>query len=69
MQRQPPATTGLPGLDAVLSGIEPGAKIVVEGAQNLRPGSLVSLGERKNAQSPGKAAGGAAGAAKAKEPS
>ena len=29
-QRQPPATTGLPGLDAVLSGIEPGDNIVWE---------------------------------------
>ncbi len=28
MQRQPPATTGLPGLDTVLSGIEPGDNIV-----------------------------------------
>jgi RND family efflux transporter MFP subunit len=31
---------------AVVTGIEPGTKVVVEGAQNLRPGSLVSLGER-----------------------
>ncbi|HOX58139.1 MAG TPA: PEP/pyruvate-binding domain-containing protein [Candidatus Paceibacterota bacterium] len=30
MQHQPPATTGLPGLDAVLSGIEPGDNIVWE---------------------------------------
>src|SRR5512143_183286 len=30
MRRQPPATTGLPGLDAVLSGIEPGDNIVWE---------------------------------------
>src|SRR5512142_2103518 len=30
MQPQPPATTGLPGLDAVLSGIEPGDNIVWE---------------------------------------
>jgi len=31
---------------AVVTGVEPGAKVVVEGAQNLRSGSLVSLGER-----------------------
>jgi pyruvate, water dikinase len=30
MPHQPPATTGLPGLDAVLSGIEPGDNIVWE---------------------------------------
>ena len=30
MRNQPPATTGLPGLDAVLSGIEPGDNIVWE---------------------------------------
>jgi pyruvate, water dikinase len=30
MRQQPPATTGLPGLDAVLSGIEPGDNIVWE---------------------------------------
>jgi len=30
MHHQPPATTGLPGLDAVLSGIEPGDNIVWE---------------------------------------
>ncbi|HRE15154.1 MAG TPA: hypothetical protein PLD37_13250, partial [Usitatibacteraceae bacterium] len=29
-----------------VAGIEPGVRIVVEGAQNLRPGSTVSLGER-----------------------
>ena len=34
------------GAIAAVSGIEPGARIVVEGAQNLRPGSTVSLGER-----------------------
>ncbi|MGE0356106.1 MAG: efflux RND transporter periplasmic adaptor subunit [Burkholderiales bacterium] len=29
---------------AAVSGVEPGAKVVVEGAQNLRAGSLVTLG-------------------------
>lgn len=31
---------------AVVSGVDPGAKVVVEGAQNLRSGSLVTLGEK-----------------------
>lgn len=31
---------------AVVSGVDAGAKIVVEGAQNLRAGSLVSLGDK-----------------------
>lgn len=30
---------------AVVTGIEPGARVVVEGAQNLRPGSVVSVKE------------------------
>ena len=34
------------GAIAAVAGIEPGVRIVVEGAQNLRPGSTVSLGER-----------------------
>jgi RND family efflux transporter MFP subunit len=38
---------------AVVKGVEPGTKVVVEGAQNLRPGSLVSAGEAR----PGKAEG------------
>jgi RND family efflux transporter MFP subunit len=31
---------------AVVDGIAPGARIVVEGAQNLRPGSIVSEAKR-----------------------
>jgi hypothetical protein len=31
---------------AVVEGLQPGARIVVEGAQNLRPGSLVAEAER-----------------------
>ncbi len=31
---------------AAVTGIPPGARVVVEGAQNLRPGSIVSVGER-----------------------
>lgn len=42
---------------AVVSGVDAGAKIVVEGAQNLRAGSLVSLGDKVpgkgKAQAPG----------------
>jgi len=30
---------------AVVEGIEPGTKVVAEGAQNLRPGSTVTTGE------------------------
>jgi len=40
---------------AVVTGIEPGTSVVVEGAQNLRPGSLVSLGERAPGPKPGAA--------------
>jgi RND family efflux transporter MFP subunit len=50
---------------AVVSGVEPGAKVVVEGAQNLRPGSLVSLGDRAPGKGGGKGEGKAAPAAKA----
>jgi RND family efflux transporter MFP subunit len=32
---------------AAITGVEPGARVVVEGAQNLRPGSVVSVGEGK----------------------
>jgi RND family efflux transporter MFP subunit len=32
---------------AVVNGVAPGARVVIEGAQNLRPGSLVTEGERK----------------------
>jgi RND family efflux transporter MFP subunit len=40
---------------AAVSGVEPGAKVVVEGAQNLRPGSLVATGEGKPRETgPGK---------------
>ena len=36
---------------AAVTGIEPGTKVVVEGAQNLRPGSLVSPGAKAGAAS------------------
>jgi multidrug efflux pump subunit AcrA (membrane-fusion protein) len=32
---------------AVVKGIEPGARIVVEGAQNLRPGTAVAEAQRE----------------------
>ncbi len=41
---------------AVVSGVDPGAKIVVEGAQNLRAGSLVSLSEKVPGKSKAEAA-------------
>jgi multidrug efflux pump subunit AcrA (membrane-fusion protein) len=40
---------------AVVNGVEPGTKVVVEGAQNLRPGSLVSAGETRPGKADGKA--------------
>jgi multidrug efflux pump subunit AcrA (membrane-fusion protein) len=58
---------------AVVTGIEPGTKVVVEGAQNLRPGSLVSLGDRapgtERDKAGGKSGGGKAPGAKAGAPS
>jgi RND family efflux transporter MFP subunit len=39
---------------AAVTGVEPGARVVVEGAQNLRPGSLVSLGEPRPGRMEGK---------------
>ena len=31
---------------AVVDGLQPGARVVVEGAQNLRPGSVVAEADR-----------------------
>ncbi len=51
---------------AVVDGVKPGSRIVVEGAQNLRPGSVVAEADRtgpgneeaaKDARKPGKAKG------------
>lgn len=50
-------TVTVPYLDAgfaVVEGIEPGAMVVLEGAQNLRPGSLVSVGEGRAGKGEGK---------------
>jgi RND family efflux transporter MFP subunit len=46
---------------AVVEGIQPGARVVVEGAQNLRPGSMVAEAEKS---SPVEAEGGKPDAAK-----
>jgi RND family efflux transporter MFP subunit len=51
------------GLDAVVSGVEPGERIVLDGRQNLRPGSAVIVREGASAGRPGPAAAGAVGAA------
>ena len=43
-------TVSVPYLDAglaVVTGVEPGTRVVLEGAQNLRTGSLVSVGDGK----------------------
>ena len=42
---------------AAVTGVEPGTTVVVEGAQNLRPGSLVSLGESRPGRTEGKGEG------------
>ena len=50
------------GMDAAVSGVKPGERVVVDGRQNLRPGSAVI--ERAPADSParGRRGGGASGA-------
>ncbi|MBK8324651.1 MAG: efflux RND transporter periplasmic adaptor subunit [Betaproteobacteria bacterium] len=35
---------------AAITGVDPGARVVVEGAQNLRPGSLVSVGDGRGGE-------------------
>ena len=35
---------------AVVEGVRPGARVVVEGAQNLRPGTVVAEARRATAQ-------------------
>jgi multidrug efflux pump subunit AcrA (membrane-fusion protein) len=45
---------------AVVEGVEPGAKVVLEGAQNLRSGSLVSVGDGSGGKGEGKGKGGGA---------
>ncbi len=55
---------------AAVTGVEPGTRIVVEGAQNLRPGSTISSGESKAASGKGGAPeGGEKGKAGGKAPS
>jgi RND family efflux transporter MFP subunit len=54
-------TVTVPYLDAgiaVVEGVEPGTKLVLEGAQNLRPGSLVTVGEGRPGKGEGKGKGG-----------
>lgn len=48
---------------AAVTGVAPGARVVVEGAQNLRPGGTVSVGER-GAGKGGEGKGGEGGGAK-----
>ncbi len=54
---KPVVVSYLEGGIAVVTGVEPGARVVVEGAQNLRAGSLVSLGEPRSAPGEGKGEG------------
>lgn len=42
---------------AVVDGVQPGARVVTEGAQNLRPGSLVREATQRAASAPAAAAG------------
>src|SRR5205085_1154441 len=53
------------GMDAAVSGVKPGERVVVDGRQNLRPGSSVI--ERSAADAPmrGRRGGAASGAASA----
>jgi hypothetical protein len=39
---------------AVVDGLDPGARVVVEGAQNLRPGSVVTEAQREIGKSDSK---------------
>jgi RND family efflux transporter MFP subunit len=48
---------------AAVAGLQPGARVVVEGAQNLRAGSVVAEADRSN---PGAPAGGEAAKVKGK---
>jgi RND family efflux transporter MFP subunit len=55
---------------AAVTGVAPGARVVVEGAQNLRPGSTVSVGERgagKGGEGKGEGKGAKGGEGKGKE--
>jgi len=55
---------------AVVEGIEPGARVVVEGAQNLRPGSVVAEATSDTSPRPPATAGDGPGPkGKAKKPS
>ena len=62
-----PATVKLAlieGAFAVVEGVAPGARVVIEGAQNLRPGSVVAEAERAaGARRGGAGKGGKAGKA------
>ncbi len=55
------------GLDAAITGVKPGERIVLDGRQNLRPGSTVvdRGGERKTGRPAGAASGPAPGASTA----
>jgi RND family efflux transporter MFP subunit len=50
------------GLDAVVSGVKPGERLVVDGRQNVRPGTLL-LPRESGAGRPGRGASGAASGA------
>lgn len=49
---------------AVIDGVEPGARVVMEGAQNLRPGSAVTEAQREGAKGGNAPAGGGKGEGK-----
>ncbi len=69
---RPVEVTYAAGLDAVVNGVQPGEKVVVDGRQNLRSGATVverAAGAAAGAASaPGDAASGASGASGAKMP-
>ncbi len=54
---KPVVVSYLEGGIAVVTGVDPGARVVVEGAQNLRPGSVVTTGESTPGKGEGKGEG------------
>ncbi len=62
---KPVVVSYLEGGIAVVTGVDPGARVVVEGAQNLRPGSIVTTGESTPGKGGGKGEGKGEGKGKA----
>ncbi|MNN50419.1 hypothetical protein D3C81_1650040 [compost metagenome] len=52
MVRVPVTVVATTAAAAVIEGVQPGARVVTEGAQNLRPGALVREARPRDASSP-----------------